>query len=31
VAKGRMNLRGENTLLTAEKLVKVDGSQIHVG
>jgi F0F1-type ATP synthase epsilon subunit len=31
VAKGRMNLRGETTLVTAEALVKVDGSQIHVG
>ncbi len=26
-----MSLRGENTLVTAEKLVKVDGEQIHLG
>ncbi|MEJ7735014.1 MAG: DUF3540 domain-containing protein [Polyangiaceae bacterium] len=31
VATGRMNLRAETTMLTAEKLVKVDGTQIHVG
>jgi hypothetical protein len=31
VAKQNMNLRGKNTLMTAEQLVKVDGEQIHLG
>jgi hypothetical protein len=31
VAKKTMNLRGENTLVTAEELVKIDGDQIHLG
>jgi hypothetical protein len=31
VAKKTMSLRGENTLLTAQELVKVDGEQIHLG
>jgi hypothetical protein len=31
VAKGTMSLRGANTLITAEELVKVDGAQIHLG
>ena len=31
VAKANMSLRGENTMMTAEKLVKLDGDQIHVG
>jgi len=26
-----MSLRGENTLMTAKQLVKVDGEQIHMG
>lgn len=30
-ARQVMSLRGENTLMTAEQLVKVDGAQIHVG
>ncbi|WP_437986020.1 DUF3540 domain-containing protein [Sorangium sp. So ce117] len=31
VAKKNMSLRGENTLVTAEELVKLDGAQIHLG
>lgn len=31
VAKKTMSLRGENTLVTAQELVKVDGAQIHLG
>jgi Protein of unknown function (DUF3540) len=31
VAKKNMSLRGENMLVTAEDLVKVDGAQIHLG
>jgi hypothetical protein len=30
-ASKNMNLRGKNTLMTAEELVKVDGGQIHLG
>ncbi|VAW76604.1 hypothetical protein MNBD_GAMMA15-455 [hydrothermal vent metagenome] len=30
-ASKNMNLRGKNTLLTAEELVKLDGGQIHLG
>jgi hypothetical protein len=30
-AETLMNLRGKNTLMTAENLVKVDGEQIHLG
>lgn len=30
VAKKNMSLRGENTLVTAEDLVKLDGAQIHL-
>lgn len=30
-AKKNMSLRGHNTLMTAEQLVKVDGEQIHLG
>jgi hypothetical protein len=30
-AKETLNLRGENAVLTAKELVKVDGSQIHLG
>jgi hypothetical protein len=30
-AEDLMNLRGKNTLMTAENLVKVDGEQIHLG
>lgn len=31
VAKKTMSLRGQNALVTAEELVKVDGDQIHLG
>lgn len=31
VARRTMNLHGENAIVTAEELVKVDGAQIHVG
>ncbi|WP_437309836.1 DUF3540 domain-containing protein [Sorangium sp. So ce388] len=31
VAKKNISLRGENTLVTAEELVKLDGAQIHLG
>ena len=31
VAKKNMSLRGENTLVTAEELVKLDGAQNHLG
>lgn len=31
VANGTLSLRGENTVITAEELVKLDGEQIHVG
>lgn len=31
VAKKNMTLRGENALISAEELVKVDGDQIHLG
>ncbi|WP_437878030.1 DUF3540 domain-containing protein [Sorangium sp. So ce513] len=31
VARKNMSLRGENTLVTAEELVKLDGAQIHLG
>ncbi|MCA9621990.1 MAG: DUF3540 domain-containing protein [Myxococcales bacterium] len=31
VANKTMSLRGQNTLMTAEELVKVDGEQIHLG
>lgn len=31
VAKKSMNMRGENTLITAEELVKIDGEQVHLG
>ncbi|WP_437872626.1 DUF3540 domain-containing protein [Sorangium sp. So ce363] len=31
VAKKTMSLRGENTLVTAQELVKIDGEQIHLG
>jgi hypothetical protein len=31
VAKKTASLHGENTLVTAEELVKIDGEQIHVG
>lgn len=31
VAKKTVSLHGENALLTAEELVKIDGEQIHVG
>ncbi|MRG90395.1 DUF3540 domain-containing protein [Polyangium spumosum] len=30
-AQKNMSLRGDNTLITAEQLVKVDGEQIHLG
>jgi len=30
-AEGNINIRGENTLTTARRLVKIDGEQIHVG
>lgn len=30
-ARRTMNLHGENTVITAKKLVKLDGDQIHVG
>lgn len=30
-ATATLNMHGENTLMTAEKLVKLDGEQIHVG
>lgn len=30
-ARKNMSLRGENTLVTAEELVKLDGAQIHLG
>ncbi len=30
-AKKNLRLKGENTLMTAEKLVKMDGDQIHLG
>lgn len=30
-AKSSMSLHGENALITAEELVKIDGEQIHVG
>jgi Protein of unknown function (DUF3540) len=30
-AEQAMNLRGKDTLMTAERLVKVDGEQIHMG
>jgi hypothetical protein len=31
VAKKSMRLHGENTVMTAEELVKIDGEQIHLG
>jgi hypothetical protein len=31
VAQNNASLRGENTLITAKDLVKVDGEQIHLG
>jgi hypothetical protein len=31
MAKKNMRLRGQNALVTAEELVKVDGAQVHVG
>ncbi len=31
VANSTLSLRGENTVVTAEQLVKLDGEQIHVG
>jgi Protein of unknown function (DUF3540) len=31
VAQGTLNLHGENAVVTAEELVKLDGEQIHVG
>lgn len=31
VAKKTLSLRGDNTLMTAKQLVKVDGEQIHLG
>jgi len=30
-AEKSVNLRGENTIVTARELVKVDGGQIHLG
>jgi len=30
-ARGNVNMRGRNALVTAEELVKMDGDQIHVG
>ncbi len=30
-AKKNMSLRGDNTLITADQLVKIDGDQIHLG
>ena len=30
-AEGTVHVRGENTVLTAQELVKIDGEQIHVG
>jgi hypothetical protein len=30
-AEGNISIRGENTLTTARRLVKIDGEQIHVG
>jgi hypothetical protein len=31
VAEKNVSVRGHNTLLTAEQLVKLDGEQVHLG